>query len=129
MPKNLFFGVLIAVCIIVLKKSKQDNNVLFIDASKEFIHEGNKNKLSEENIQKIYSAYMERKDVEHFACLKENHDIQRNNSNLSVSSYVTMKDNSEKVDIKKLNEEISGIVSRETELRKKVDAIVNNLEN
>lgn len=129
LPENLFFGVSIAVCIIVLKKSKSDNSVLFIDASKEFIHEGNKNKLSEENIQKIYSAYMDRKDVEHFACLKGNHAILENSSNLSVSSYVTPEDTSEKVDIRKLNEEIAGIVAKEAELREKIDAIVKDLES
>jgi type I restriction enzyme M protein len=45
-PTICFFGVTIATCIIVLKKSKTDNKTLFIDASKEFVHVGNKNKLS-----------------------------------------------------------------------------------
>jgi type I restriction enzyme M protein len=53
LPDNLFFGVTIPTCIIVLKRSKIDNATLFIDASKEFIKAGNKNKLSEENIEKF----------------------------------------------------------------------------
>jgi len=50
LPDNLFFGVTIATCIIVLKKSKRDNSTLFIDASNMFGHEGNKNKLTPQNI-------------------------------------------------------------------------------
>ena len=62
LPANLFFGVSIATCIFVLKKSKADNKVLFIDASNEFIHSGNKNKLSESNLERIYKAYVNLKD-------------------------------------------------------------------
>ena len=46
LPPDLFFGTTIATCIIVLKKSKLDNKVLFIDASAEFVRQGNKNKLA-----------------------------------------------------------------------------------
>ena len=53
LPPYLFFGVIIATCIIVLKKSKKENKTLFIDASQLFVHEGNKNKLSLENIEAI----------------------------------------------------------------------------
>ena len=53
LPPDLFFGTTIATCIIVLKKSKADNAVLFIDASAEFVRQGNKNKLTEANQQKI----------------------------------------------------------------------------
>ena len=51
LPPDLFFGTTIATCIVVLKKSKADNKVLFIDASAEFVHQGNKNKLIEANQQ------------------------------------------------------------------------------
>jgi len=67
LPENLFFGTGIATCIMVLKRSKGDNDILFIDASKEFVKSGNKNKLSSENIQTILNAYIERKDKGHFA--------------------------------------------------------------
>jgi type I restriction enzyme M protein len=53
LPPDLFFGTGIATCIVVLKKSKNDNKILFIDASNEFVREGNKNKLSEKNREKI----------------------------------------------------------------------------
>jgi type I restriction enzyme M protein len=69
LPDNLFFGVSIATCIIVLKKSKADNSVLFIDASKEFQHVGNKNKLMDENIQHVLDAFIARKDNQYFSRL------------------------------------------------------------
>lgn len=127
LPENLFFGVSIATCIIVLKKSKRDSSILFIDASAEFIHEGNKNKLSEENIQKIYRAYMDRKEVDHFARLVSNDHILDNGANISVSSYVEPEDTTERVDIGELNKKIAAIVERETELRSAIDKIVAEL--
>ena len=128
LPPNLFFGTSIATCIIVLKKAKATSDVLFIDASEEFVHVGNLNNLSDENIEKIYSTHMERKEVEYFSKLVPNDEILENDVNLSVSSYVEKKDDREEIDIHKLNAEIKEIVAREQELREKIDAIVADLE-
>lgn len=128
LPPNLFFGTSIATCIIVLKKAKATSDVLFIDASEEFVHVGNLNNLSDENIEKIYSTYMERKEVEYFSKLVSNDEILENDVNLSVSSYVEKKDDREEIDIHKLNAEIKEIVAREQKLREKIDAIVADLE-
>ncbi len=67
LPPDLFFGTTIATCIIVLKKSKTDNGVLFIDASKEFTRVGNKNKLTEIHQQHILDTFTARASVEHVA--------------------------------------------------------------
>ena len=128
LPANLFFGVSIATCIIVLKKSKKDNAILFIDASDKFKHPGNKNVLSEQNIEDIMKAYIDRTDVEHRCKLVNNADILANDCNLSVSSYVEQKDNREIIDIKVLNQQIMQIVARQDTLRKQIDAIVADLE-
>jgi type I restriction enzyme M protein len=128
LPPDLFFGTGIATCILVLKKSKKDNKTLFIDASAEFVRGGNKNKLSEENRKKILKAFIERKDIEHFAKIVNNKDIVENSYNLAVSSYVALKDNREIVDIKELNSEIARIVARQNELRTSIDEIVNDIE-
>ena len=128
LPVNLFFGVTIATCIIVLKKSKKDNSTLFIDASNEFVHEGNKNKLSDENIARILNAYIERKDEDHFAKLVQNGVIAENEYNISVSSYVEVEKSNEEIDINVLNEEIAQIVRRENELRSEIDRIISELE-
>lgn len=128
LPPDLFFGTGIATCIVVLKKSKDDNKVLFIDASKEFVREGNKNKLTENNIQRILDTFVNRKDIKYFAKLVNHSDISNNDYNISVSSYVEKEDTREVIDIKELNKEIEKIVKREEELRKEIDRIVNQLE-
>lgn len=127
LPANLFFGVGIATCIIVLKKSKKDNATLFIEASSEFIHEGNKNKLSDANIARILDAFIARKDDAHFARLVENGKIAENDYNISVSSYVEQPDTREVVDIDELNKRIAEIVARQHVLRTTIDAIVATL--
>jgi len=127
LPPDLFFGTTIATCIVVLKKSKKDNSTLFIDASDEFVREGNKNKLSEQNREKILSAFIERKDIPHFAKLVPNQTIAENDYNIAVSTYVAQKEDREEVDIQKLNAEIERIVARQAELRKAIDEIVKEL--
>ena len=128
LPPDLFFGTTIATCIIVLKKSKQDNQTLFIDASAEFVRGGNKNKLSDENRARILQAFIHRADSKHFAKLVNNQAIAANDYNIAVSSYVTQKDTREAVDITTLNAEIAGIVARQNELRAAIDAIVADIE-
>ena len=128
LPPDLFFGTTIATCIIVLKKSKTDNAVLFIDASAEFVRAGNKNKLTGANQEKILDAFTAREDVEHFARLVPSAEIAGNDYNIAVSSYVEQKDTREPVDIVALNAEIAAIVARQAELRTQIDAIVADLE-
>jgi len=128
LPPDLFFGTTIATCIIVLKKAKTDNSVLFIDASAEFTRIGNKNKLTEAHQKKILDAFTERKDAEYFTRLVSKEDIAANDYNIAVSSYVEQEDTREIVDITELNTRIAGIVTRQQELRTSIDAIVTDLE-
>ncbi len=128
LPPDLFFGTTIATCVIVLKKSKQDNDILFIDASAEFTRVGNKNKLMAENLQRILNAVVARQDDDHFARLVAFEDVKSSHYNLSVSSYVEKEDTREAVDITALNAEIARIVARQSELRSQIDAIVADLE-
>jgi type I restriction enzyme M protein len=128
LPPDLFFGTTIATCIIVLKKSKTDNMILFIDASTEFIRQGNKNKLTEANQTAVLDAFTSRVDVDYFARLVGYDDIVENGYNIAVSSYVEAEDTREVVDIKTLNVEIARIVERQSELREQIDKIVADLE-
>lgn len=130
LPPDLFFGTTIATCIIVLKKSKgnSQNNIIFIDASAEFVRGGNKNKLSETNRKKILNAFTERKDIEHFARVVNNEEIAQNDYNIAVSSYVEQKDTREVINIIELNAEIARIVARQNELRMAIDDIVVDIE-
>jgi type I restriction enzyme M protein len=128
LPPDLFFGTTIATCIVVLKKSKTDNKIMFIDASVEFERAGNKNKLSDVQQAKILDAFTKRVDIEHFARIVDHAEIASNDYNLSVSSYVQAEDTRVAVDITKLNAEIERIVARQAELRTSIDAIVADLD-
>jgi type I restriction enzyme M protein len=128
MPENLFFGTSIATDIMVLKKSKDSNDTLFINASKEFVKFTNQNKLSQENIDKIVNAYMDRKDIQYFSRLVPNSEIAENNYNLSVTTYVEQENTKEEIDIAALNAEIREIVAREQALREEIDKIIAEIE-
>ena len=127
LPSNLFFGTSIATCIMVLKKSKTDNSVLFIDATKECVKVTN-NKMTEDNITAIVNAFTSRDEKEHFAHLAPFDEVKENDFNLSVSTYVEQEDTREVIDIKKLNAEIAEIVGREEVLRAEIDQIIAEIE-
>ena len=128
LPPDLFFGTTIATCIIVLKKSKHDDAVLFIDASSRFTRSGNKNKLTDDDRAHILDTYVARGDADHVARLVPATAITENGYNLSVSSWVEARDDREVVDITELNRRIAGIVARQAELRAAIDEIVADLE-
>lgn len=128
LPSNLFFGTSIATCIMVLKKSKSENKTLFIDASNEFIKVTKDNKLTPQNIENILNAYTERTDKEYFTRLVPNFEIEENDYNLTVSTYVEQEDTREVIDIKVLNKEISEIVAREAVLRDEIDKIIAEID-
>ena len=128
LPDNLFFGTTIATCIMVLKKSKTDNDTLFLDASRECIKVTNSNKLTEEHIHRIVSAYSRRQTEPYFAKRVPNRDIAAQEYNLSVSTYVAQEDKREVVDMVKLNAEIDRIVAQEDILRREIGAIVAEIE-
>ena len=128
LPDNLFYGTSIATCIMVLKKSKQENNTLFIDASKEYVKVTNSNKLTVSNIAHIIDIYKERADKDYLAKVVPNADIETQDYNLSVSTYVEQEDTREKIDIAVLNAEIKQIVAREQVLRDEIDKIIAEIE-
>jgi type I restriction enzyme M protein len=128
LPDNLFFGTSIATCIMVLKKSKKDNITLFIDASKECVKVTNNNKLTDENINNIVKIFENREDIDHIAKLVSNKEIEENDYNLSVSTYVEQEDTREHIDINVLNKEIDEIVERENILREEINKIISEIE-
>lgn len=128
LPSNLFYGTSIATCIMVLKRGKQDNKTLFIDATGECIKVTNNNKLTPENISRIVDTYANRTEEAHFSHLATYEEIESNDYNLSVSTYVEAADTREKIDIAKLNAEIGEIVARQQVLRAEIDKIIAEIE-
>lgn len=128
LPSNLFFGTNIATCIMVMKKNKNDNMTLFIDATRECIKVTNNNKLTAQNIQRVVNTFANREEIRHFSHLASYEEVVENNYNLSISNYVEAEDIREKVDIVKLNAEIEKIMAREDELRAAIRDIINEIE-
>lgn len=136
LPENLFFGVGIPTCIIVLRKGKRrDGNVLFVDASKLCGKDGNKNylrgerKVNEPNdMDAIVEAYIKREEVKHFTALVSVDKIIENDCNLSVQRFVEPEDTREKIDIVDVNNNIVDVVKRVNSLRDKVDGFIEKME-
>lgn len=128
LPSNLFFGVGIATCIIVLRKgTRPDNKVLFIDASKKFVKNGNKNKLTKENQDHIFNVFQKREEEQYFSKLVSIDDILENESNLSVSSYVEQEDTREVINIKEVNATLQTLIAEGNELNAKIDKIIEEI--
>lgn len=128
LPSNLFFGTSIATCIMVMRKGKKDNKILFIDASNECIKLSNNNKLTEDNINRIVNIYAERRTEKHFSYLASYDEITDNSYNISVSTYVEAEDNREEIDIVAINKELDELVAQENSLRARINEIISGRE-
>lgn len=131
LPPNLFYGTTIAVNILVLSKNKTENKTQFIDASGEdfFKKATNNNVLEDKHIEKIMKIFDDKEDVEYVAISVDNDQIADNDYNLSVSSYVEMKDMREVIDIEQLNKEIEATVARINELRADIDKVIKTIDS
>lgn len=101
LPAGLFFNTGIPTCIIILKKNNTNRDILFIDASNDFVKEKAKNYLTEEHINKILSAYSERKDIEKYSHLASFEEIKSNDCNLNIPRYVDTSEEEEPIDLAK----------------------------
>ena len=130
LPPNLFYGTSIAVNILVLSKHKADTTTQFIDASGEdfFKKETNNNVLLPEHIDRIISIFGNKEELQYVATSINNKQIEENDYNLSVSSYVEAEDKREVIDINKLNADVAETVKRIDSLRADIDEIIKELE-
>ena len=101
--------------------------LLFIDASAECIKDGNKNKLTDDNINAIFDMYVGRSDVDYKSRLANNKDILANDCNLSVSSYVEQKDTREVIDITEVNAKLETLITEGNELNAIIDTIIKEI--
>lgn len=128
LPPDLFFGTSIATCILVLKKNKSDNNILFVDATDECVRTTNKNKLSDENIENIVSLLKDRKSVENKSYLATYEEVKDNDYNISVNSYLKTVGEDTTIDIEEVNKKLSEVVPRQQKIREELEAIIKELE-
>ncbi len=99
LPEKLFYGTGIPAAILVFKKNKPDDTVLFIDASREFKSGKNQNQLSPENIQKIIKTYKTRQSLDKYAYLASLKEIRENDYNLNIPRFVDTFEEEEEIDL------------------------------
>ncbi|MDN6541967.1 MAG: type I restriction-modification system subunit M [Tetragenococcus koreensis] len=106
LPANIFYNTGIPTTVIVLKKDRDNKDVLFIDASNEFTKGKNQNVLEDEHIDKIIDTYKKREDVDKFAHVADYNEIEENDFNLNIPRYVDTFEEEEPVDMSALSQEI-----------------------
>lgn len=128
LPANIFYGTTIPTCILVLKKCrKEDDNILFIDASREFEKVKTQNKLRPEHIEKIVSTYRERKEIEKYSHLATLDEIKENDFNLNIPRYVDTFEEEEPIDIKLVMKEIKELEAKRADLDKEIEIYLREL--
>lgn len=106
LPVNLFFGTGIPACILIFKKNKANNNVVFIDGSNEYEKGKNQNVLRNEDIDRIVETYQNRKEIEKYCHIASFDEIKENDFNLNMPRYVDAFEVEKKVDLNILKEDI-----------------------
>ncbi|MBF8675192.1 type I restriction-modification system subunit M [Pseudomonas fulva] len=109
LPTNLFFSTGIPVCILVLKKCKKPNDVLFINAAAQFEKGKRQNQLLPEHINKIIDTYQFRKEETRYSRRVSTDEIEKNDFNLNISRYVSTTEADEEINLKAINEELDSI--------------------
>lgn len=127
LPTNLFFGTDIATCIMVLKKGKKTNDILFIDASKEFEKVTNNNRLSDNNIKNIMDIYTKRENIEYKAAVVSNDKII-DDYILSVSTYVKAEEEKCEININEINLKIKHLNDELKVLEDEIDLFISEVE-
>ena len=128
LPPDLFFGTSIATCILILKKNKTDNNILFVDASEECVRNTNKNKLSDDNINNIVNILKDRKSIENKSYLATYDEVKDNDYNISVNTYLKTNTDDNIIDIKEVNKRLAAIVPKQQQIRSELEEIIKELE-
>ena len=128
LPANIFYGTSIPTCILVFKKCrKEDDNILFIDASKEFEKVKTQNKLRPQHIQKIVETYRDRKEIEKYSHLATLQEVADNDYNLNIPRYVDTFEEEEPIDIKAVMAEIKELEAKRAELDKEIEVYLKEL--
>ena len=127
LPANLFYGTSIPACIMVFKKQKNSNDVLFIDASNEFEKGKNQNKLTYDNIKKIFDTYKSRQSLEKYSHVAKLEEIKENDYNLNIPRYVDTFEEEEPVDIEATKQAIAELEAKREALKTKMAEYLKEL--
>ena len=127
LPANLFYSTGIPVCILVLKKCKKPDDVLFINAAEHFEKGKRQNQLAPEHIDKIVATYRNREEAARYARRVSMAEIEKNDFNLNISRYVSTSVAEEEIDLKAVHEQLVDIEKDLAIARDKHNAFLKEL--
>ncbi len=127
LPSNLFFGTGIPAAILIFKKGKTDDSVMFIDASGDFEDNKNQNRLRDIDVNKIVTTYSDRKSVEKYATKVNKQEIIDNDFNLNIPRYVDTFEDEVEIDISDVQKNISKIESELDAIQKQMRGFLKEL--
>lgn len=128
LPANIFYGTSIPTCILVFKKCRETpDNVLFIDASKEYEKVKNQNILRDEHVERIIETYRNRLAIEKYSYLASMEEIAENDYNLNIPRYVDTFEEEEEIDIRAVMQEIKSLEAKRTELDLEIEGYLKEL--
>lgn len=127
LPEKLFFGTGIPAAVLVFRKKKADQNVLFIDASRDYIEGTNQNRLGEEQIERIFAAFDDRENIDKYAYLASREEIAANDFNLNIPRYVDTFEEEEEIDLMAVRAERETLKAEMTDLEARMDGYLKEL--
>lgn len=127
LPPNLFYGTSIPACIIVLKNNRKNKDIFFIDGSFEYYKDKRQNKLREEDISKILTAYRKRKDILKYCRAVSFEEIKANNYNLNISRYLISAEEKSDINLNTSKREIDNLETEREKLRNSINNIFKEI--
>lgn len=127
LPPNLFYGTSIPTCVLVFKKHRERNDILFIDASSDFEKGKNQNTLPDNDVQKILDAYKKREDIDKYAHVAPLDEVKDNDYNLNIPRYVDTFEPEPPIDIDKVKKELADVDQQITEAQAEFDKLASQL--
>ena len=127
LPENLFYGTGIPAALLIFRRAKQDDSVLFIDASRNYQQGSNQNTLRDEDIARIVAAYRERTTIDKYAYVASRAEIVENDYNLNIPRYVDTFEEEEPVDMAAVNAEIKTLRTQLDDLETQMQAYLKEL--
>jgi type I restriction enzyme M protein len=127
LPEKLFYGTGIPACVLIFRKTKADDKVLFIDASREFKAGKNQNQLDANHLAKIVETYRKRESVDKYAYLATPQELAENDYNLNIPRYVDTFEEEEEIDLVAVRAERLKLKAELTALEEKMDGYLREL--
>jgi len=127
LPANLFYGTGIPAAVLVFKRNKSDDKVLFIDASREYQNDKNQNRLRQTDIDKIVVTYQARETIDKYAYLASFEEIKENDFNLNIPRYVDTFEEEQEIDINAVQTEIIKLENELVDVKREMAGYLKEL--